>query len=541
MVDLFPSDLLRLTLAGDTLPESETLRRLALDLPDGYSVFHRLQDDGPAPDFAFAVVAPDGSVLLIEQRNGPLAENIRQLAKYRLARGHLAMERLNESFAGFPGEPRKKLKLDYLLYCPDHPLGLSAAEAGKPAWRRMVDRRDQLSQRVLALSKSGKPHPQHALVCAWLRHELRLIPEVGAYLSAQAQTYLRLTGDLARTLDKLEGHPLRLRIRGTAGCGKSQLALHFYQKAVAAGRRPLLLCYNRPLRDRLARLAAPGGVVETFYGWLIRFLENQGEIIEFPRHNRDYPRLWENALQRLAELPVPDNALFDCLIVDEGQDFETGWYDLLQRFVKPGGDLFWLDDPLQNLRAQPAFVPPDCITFRADVNYRSPRRIAEFIRDTLEIEFDCGNPLPGLGVGVSRYRYMQEQVEIVSSILRQLLDQGFDYHDIAILTCQGVQHSIFARAGEINGVPLRRFTGHYDAEGRQVFSPGALYFDSVYRFKGGQAPAVVLVDIHPEARHLDHERKLLWCGMTRATVRLELVAQEDNRFNRRFFNSPGRN
>ena len=64
--------------------------------------------------------------------------------------------------------------------------------------------------------------------------------------------------------------------------------------------------------------------------------------------------------------------------------------------------------------------------------------------------------------------------------------------------------------------------------------PGQLTFEGVYRFKGQEAPAVILVDVDPAADRLEREERLLYCGMTRATVRLDLVVQQDNPANRRF-------
>ena len=58
--------------------------------------------------------------------------------------------------------------------------------------------------------------------------------------------------------------------------------------------------------------------------------------------------------------------------------------------------------------------------------------------------------------------------------------------------------------------------------------PGQLTFDSVYRFKGQQAPAVILTDIDPGPDRLAHTERLLFTAMTRATVRLELVVRETN-------------
>ena len=68
---------------------------------------------------------------------------------------------------------------------------------------------------------------------------------------------------------------------------------------------------------------------------------------------------------------------------------------------------------------------------------------------------------------------------------------------------------------------------------------GTLTFDIVYRFKGQEAPAVILVDMDPRAERLEREERLPFCGMTRATVRLELVVNRENDYNRRFIgNNP---
>ena len=61
-----------------------------------------------------------------------------------------------------------------------------------------------------------------------------------------------------------------------------------------------------------------------------------------------------------------------------------------------------------------------------------------------------------------------------------------------------------------------------------MLTEGRLTFDSIYRFKGQEAPAVVLVDIDPNPDKLEHASRLLYCGMTRATVRLEMLVNRNN-------------
>lgn len=60
-------------------------------------------------------------------------------------------------------------------------------------------------------------------------------------------------------------------------------------------------------------------------------------------------------------------------------------------------------------------------------------------------------------------------------------------------------------------------------------------FDSVTRYKGQEAAAVVLVDVDPRTERLTPDLRVLFSGMTRATVRLDLAARRDNLERRRLF------
>jgi len=65
--------------------------------------------------------------------------------------------------------------------------------------------------------------------------------------------------------------------------------------------------------------------------------------------------------------------------------------------------------------------------------------------------------------------------------------------------------------------------GEYEWFGTQVVSQGQILFDTVCRFKGQQEAAVILVDVDPCETGFQQELQVLFCGMTRTTVRLELV------------------
>ena len=51
-------------------------------------------------------------------------------------------------------------------------------------------------------------------------------------------------------------------------------------------------------------------------------------------------------------------------------------------------------------QAKPSVITEGVVGYRCRLNYRSPESIARFMRNMLPFEFELGNDLPGLGMGV---------------------------------------------------------------------------------------------------------------------------------------------
>jgi len=268
-------------------------------------------------------------------------------------------------------------------------------------------------------------------------------------------------------------------------------------------------------------------------GFCDDFLKSRGLALRYSDMN-DNPDFWRNVLEQVMDQDVPEDWKFDTLIVDEGQDFEAEWLEILRLFLQKGANVLWLEDSDQNIYSKPPVPLLDFVRYRCAVNYRSPESIAAFISGNLSIQFEQGNHLPGLGVGVHGYDDVDEQSKIVGKIVQNLMRQGFNHDDIVVLTCRGLKSSIFSDLDKVGGLELRHFTGEYDNAGNQLWTEGRLTFDSIYRFKGQEAPAVILVDVDPNTEHLERAEQLLYCGMTRATVRLDMVVNSENDFNQRF-------
>ena len=301
-------------------------------LPDDYAVFHGIhwtreyRRDIAYGEIDLAIVNRSGQVLIIEQKNGALEERDGGLVA-RYADGeknvaeqlHRALDGVRTKFARqHPVAPR--LDIEYLVYCPEHHLrGLNAVGIDRD---RIVDARlrDRLAEWVEEVLGPGdrSAGARAATVEAFFRQSFDLVPDIHTFVHSQERRFARLAGGLVTTIEALEMSPFRLRVLGTAGCGKTMVARHVFDRAIAHGRRPLFVCFNRPLSERLKVAVQPGGLVATWYGLCASFLESRGRRLEFEGMRQ--PGFWEQATEMIIGETVSDEWTFDTLIVDEGQD-----------------------------------------------------------------------------------------------------------------------------------------------------------------------------------------------------------------------------
>ncbi|TCJ17968.1 nuclease [Parasulfuritortus cantonensis] len=533
MARVHPDGWRELKPVGAAAREIETLERLADGLPDSYTVYHgvhwtRVQEGHACiGEIDFIIVNPAGRLLLIEQKTGLLEETADGLAKPGGERGrrlvvHMARHtealrsRLNAACQG--AGPA----VDALLHCPDYVVKSPGTAGIDPS--RIVDagKRGRLLDVVRTLLGDEAAAPLAAKVHRFLRDELHLVPDVDAAIGRSRQVYTRLAGGLAHWARHIDCRPFRLRITGTAGSGKTQLALQVVRDAVAAGRRPLYVCYNRPLADHIALLAPPGTLVATYHQLGDRILRATGRAPDFAR-----PDAFRGLEQFLADYRPEPDWQFDELVVDEGQDFEPDWRASLLRLLRPDGRAWWLEDPMQNLYGRPGLDWAGWVTLRADTNYRTPRAILDYLNGLLAPEqaAAAGSPVSGVEVEVLRYADAEELLERTKTAVTRGLGAGFGKENIALITFRGRERSRFTPLDHLGPHSLKAFTNKYDLLGSPVYSEGDLLVDSVYRFKGRSAPCVLFTEIDFETLDEATVRKL-FVGMTRATLKLVLVMSE---------------
>ena len=535
MAKAYPDGWRTLAATGAAARELQTLGELAGGLPDSYTIYHgvhwtRVERNNFAifGEIDFAIVGPTGKLLLIEQKAGLLMETADGLKKnyadkeksvpVQMARNADALHNRLRQYCG-----ADTTYVDALLYCPHYTVKQPGSAGIDPA--RIVDatRAPHLSAIIKSiLPEAGEVLPAKAKIHRFLGDLLQLVPEVHAVVGEAGALYTRLSGGLSEWARKIECTPFRLRVIGTAGSGKTQLAMAVYRDAIAAGRRPLYVCYNRPLADHIALIVPPGGEVATYHQLGDHVCRAHGRPADFTQ-----PGAFAHIEGEFDRHTPEASTLFDELIVDEGQDFKAGWERNLQRFLDPRGRAWWLEDPMQNLYARAPLELPGWVTLRSDTNYRSPRDILETLNRLLPLAhpIEAGSPLSGSEVECLTYADTRGLIDTTVDAITQSISAGFKRSHIAVISFRGRENSKLAPYEKLGPYTLRAPTGQYDLLGNPVLTDGDVLIDSVLRFKGRAAPCVILTEID-FATLDDSTIRRLFVGATRATMKLYLVLSE---------------
>jgi hypothetical protein len=516
--------------------ELQTLHELADGLPKNYTIYHgvhwtRIEKNNFAifGEIDFAIVGPTGKLLLIEKKAGLLTETAEGLKKnysdkaksvsFQLARNTDALHSRLRQICG-----SDKTYIDSLLYCPHYTVKNPGSAGIDPS--RIVDASKagqliSIIQSILPLE--GETLAAKSKIHAFLIDLLELVPEVNAIVGQTGALYTRLSGGLAEWARKIDCQPFRLRVIGTAGSGKTQLALAAFTQAIKEGRRPLYVCYNRPLADHMAKLVPPGGQVSNYHQLGTLLCATSGHAIDF--HQPDPFKQIETAMDHYQPAT---STLFDELIVDEGQDFVKSWANNLLRLIRPEARAWWLEDPLQNLYNRESLTLPGWVSLHSDTNFRSPRQITHTLNQLLALpqSMQSGSPLEGHEVEYLTYLNPQELITKTVTAINKCIGAGFKREHICVLSLRGREHSKLSALTSIGPYSLCAPTGQYDLFGNPIFSQGDILCDSVYRFKGRASPCVVLTEIDFERLDESTQRRI-FVGATRATIKLVMVMSDN--------------
>ncbi|NML42507.1 AAA family ATPase [Ramlibacter sp. G-1-2-2] len=531
MAVLHPTLHARSALTAGAYRELDVLRELEDGLPGGWDVFHNLDwasvfNGRPqVGEVDIAVVSPGGFLLLVEVKAGAIDEQDRGLVKRygnetsdigaQLRRNHAALlSRLKDASL-------RDVRAGTLLVLPDHHLQapvLAHTPEGivdAAAWAQLCARVQQLVPwQAVGDEARGR-------LLDFLANRFHVVPDVSVQVGQVQRASAALASGLATWVPSVQHDSGLYVVDATAGSGKTQLALALLRDAHAARQRSAYVCFNRPLADHMARIAPSSCVVTTFHELAVEHARRQGEEPDFRQ-----PGIHERLASSFADDAATAQARWDLLVVDEHQDFDPAWVQALLGLLAPQGRAYVMGDPAQQVYARDGFALPDAVAIRCMDNFRSPRKVVEAINmlrlapQAVQARSPFAGDVPGFhthapGAGL----------RATEDCIRQLLGQGMQPEQIAVISFAGLQNSAVLKAEALAGLRTRRFRGEYDKAGNALFTQGDLLAETVYRFKGQSAPVVVLCEVE-FAELGEKELRKLFVGFTRAQFRVECVLSE---------------
>jgi hypothetical protein len=517
--------------AGDHA-ELDLLDTLERGLSSAYTLFHSVDwskssgERDQHGEIDIVVVNQAGDVLLMEVKSGGVEFRPEGIFKAYGARFKDVTAQVRQQYgalrsrlqdAGLPVQVR------HLLVLPD--VRVQSATVQWPR-ERIVDSADiaDIVSTVAELlgpgSGDGKTSER---VLAFFENRFRVQPDVSALAGRLSQATTRLSAGLATWVPRIDSPSGVVRVVGTAGSGKTQLALRLLRDADAAGQKAAYLCFNRALADHMARVAPVRTPAETFHEFALRVARRSGVAVDFGSPTA-FQALADHCISTISAAE-PD---LDLLVIDEVQDLQPEWVQALLSRLRSAGRAVLLEDPAQQLYVdRVAFDVADAVTVTSNENFRSPRALVRLINGLrlVDVDIEALSPFEGELPDPIIHDLPEQVVGCTAEAVERCIRQGFDIGDIAVISLRGRERSLLQGLDRLGQWAVRRFTARYDDGGAALWTQGELLIDSVRRFKGQAALAVVLTECDmPEFDPLS--RRLLFVGLTRARIHLEWVASK---------------
>lgn len=342
--------------------------------------------------------------------------------------------------------------------------------------------------------------------------------------------FLTLTNEQALCIEQLSDNQRSL-IRGTAGTGKTLLAIEAAKRASAEGERVAFFCYNRLLGEWLEQhfSEVPKNqqpvYVGSFHSYMSKLLIVSG-VNTGTRDRKlgtEYFRniLPDEILNSFDELPVR----FDKIIVDEAQDLINDKYlDVMDLSLKNGfaqgrwlmfGDFsmqaIYSSDMseaqyMDKLQGRTSFA-----IFRLTRNCRNTKKICIDIENIVGIPENAAfkDRMDTPAVDHIIYSDIEDQKQKLVGLLDDLLDKNIKKSDIVILSPRKFPDSVVSK---LEGISVSMYS---------VEPAAQIRFSTIHAFKGLESSSVILTDVESY-----EDEKLIYTGLSRARFDLHVLESQ---------------
>jgi DNA helicase IV len=271
-------------------------------------------------------------------------------------------------------------------------------------------------------------------------------------------------------------------IYGCAGSGKTLLAIKKAEQLSNQGLRTLLVCFNNILGLHLSKSINNDKLWASNFHSIVQRL--------FAEHDIKDVDLFSDS-QILDTFLSYDFPKFDCLLIDEAQDFSKDQMDVLHLLLKESGIIYYFWDANQRIIRKDLYVPDDVQRFPLNTNLRNTEHIFNHVKEHYRQDLTLMHRGPQGRQVQTLPPYSkdkpQELFTKLRSVLNQLLiNEELKPEDITILTFKAK-----------NKTCLNEF--NFDHCELRLFEDGetknAIRIDTVRRFKGMEANVVIVCEM----------------------------------------------
>ena len=335
---------------------------------------------------------------------------------------------------------------------------------------------------------------------------------------------------------------LRMRIEGVAGSGKSHMVVWEALKLARMNKNVAIACYNDLLATDLKQVVKKvfdedreivekeyrkdGGKsygridVFAYFDWCEKYMHAAKIKTSKPAtqegkdeyYNRTLPEGFMKAQKILrGDKKTREKFFYDAGIIDEGQDFLSGWVDNFISLLKNSeqGIVRFFYDDAQRLYARDGIYNPQVKEMPVMVlnrGFRCTKKILEWVKKNTGIGI---TPFKNtkIGVAVKEFYYSDpaDQVAMLSARLDEILEKfKFKPSEILVVSMRSKASSA------LKNIKDDRFV--WNANGDKSLHKDKVNIVSAFRIKGLDATAVILVDLEEPSeadRHGDFKRRLL--------------------------------
>jgi hypothetical protein len=313
----------------------------------------------------------------------------------------------------------------------------------------------------------------------------------------------------------------RCLIQGSAGTGKTIMAIELLKRQTDACKKVGMFCFNNQLGEKISSISKNISNSKNTYAGTIHSYMAQKTNCQLPINADEVAKYYSEDLPiefLISNENLDDNQKIDFLIVDEAQDLISPYYlEVFDVILKGGlrngnwvlfGDFsnqaIYLNNPEDSLkllsnRATYTSFPP------LRINCRNTREIAT--QNTLltgaELPEFTSKNYSGNYV-VCKYPTKATRIKVLHEILQKIIDRDIPPNKVTLLSSKRFENSFVSEDAYINELAKK-----------------GLKTSTIQAYKGLENVIVIIIDLDEVSS--DQIQRLLYVGISRAKLELYLI------------------